>query len=88
MLIDCLMTTPDGDGGVVDCACFGMLSGLEIASTATSLALALWWLIVRNTASYAWVLQVREAIILHDTVLAAGETLENSFLHVLCFVRA
>ncbi|CAM9550196.1 unnamed protein product, partial [Hapterophycus canaliculatus] len=44
----------DGDGGVVDCYFFGYLSGLEIASTATSMCLALWWFVVRNTASYAW----------------------------------
>lgn len=49
---------PDGDGGVVDCACFGVMSGLEIASSLTSMFLALWWLVVRNTAGYAWVLQV------------------------------
>ena len=51
----------DGDGGVVDCWSFGVVSGLEIASTVTSLALALWWLVVRNTASYAWLLQVSRA---------------------------
>lgn len=49
----------DGDGGVVDCSCFGVVSGLEIASTVTSMFLALWWLAVRNTAGYAWVLQVQ-----------------------------
>lgn len=42
----------------MDCSCFGVVSGLEIASTLTSMFLALWWLIVRNTAGYAWVLQV------------------------------
>lgn len=47
----------DGDGGVVDLWLFGTVSGLEIASTVTSIALALWWLMVRNTASYAWLLQ-------------------------------
>lgn len=48
----------DGDGGMVNCSCFGVVSGLEIASTVTSMFLALWWLVVRNTAGYAWVLQV------------------------------
>lgn len=49
---------PGTDGGLVDCACFGVVSGLEIMSTLLSLGLALWWLIVRHTADYAWVLQV------------------------------
>ncbi|CAN0017698.1 unnamed protein product [Scytosiphon promiscuus] len=47
----------DGDGGMMDCYFFGVLTGLEIASTVTSMCLALWWFAVRNTASYAWVLQ-------------------------------
>lgn len=48
----------DGDGGMVDCARFGVVSALDVASTLTSMSLALWWLVVRNTAGYAWVLQV------------------------------
>lgn len=49
---------PGTDGGLVDCACFGVVSGLEIAATLISLGLAVWWLVVRHTADYAWVLQV------------------------------
>ncbi|CBJ48823.1 putative growth-on protein GRO10 [Ectocarpus siliculosus] len=56
-LVDYGFLWSDGDGGTVDCYCLGVLSGLEIASTITSMGLALWWLIVRNTTSYAWVLQ-------------------------------
>eukprot|EP00752_Nemacystus_decipiens_P009947 g8870.t1 len=56
-LVDYGVLWNDGDGGVVDCSCFGMVSTLEIASTLTSMLLALWWLVVRNTAGYAWILQ-------------------------------
>ncbi|CAN0121420.1 unnamed protein product, partial [Ectocarpus sp. 6 AP-2014] len=56
-LVDYGFLWSDGDGGTVDCYCLGVLSGLEIASTITPMGLALWWVIVRNTASYAWVLQ-------------------------------
>lgn len=53
-----LVFLADGDGGVIDCGCFGLMSGFEVASTLGALGLALWWFIVRNAASYAWVLQV------------------------------
>ena len=56
-----LAFSADGDGRVVDCWSFGTVSVLEIASTVTSVGLALWWLMVRNTASYAWLLQVNRA---------------------------
>ncbi|CAM9516340.1 unnamed protein product [Ascophyllum nodosum] len=65
-----LLCRADADSGTVDCACFGVLSWLEIVSTLASLALAVWWLIVRNTASYAWVIQDIFGVCLCTTFLA------------------
>eukprot|EP00903_Cladosiphon_okamuranus_P014280 g13263.t1 len=56
-LVDYGMLWNDGDGGSVNLAGCGVVSGLEIASTGTSIFLAIWWFVVRNTADYAWLLQ-------------------------------
>lgn len=58
LLRSLLSSIAEGDGGMVDLSCLGMFSGFEVASTIIALGFALWWLVVRKTASYAWVLQV------------------------------
>lgn len=37
-----------------------MITGLDAISTGVGLGMGLWWLFVRHTASYAWILQVSE----------------------------
>jgi Signal peptide peptidase len=45
------------DGPLLNCGKLGEATVLELASLAVALSIALWWALVRGSASYAWLLQ-------------------------------